>query len=354
VRQGAQRRIAEDLARRHALKVIEGWPMPALGVDCFVLEGATAADIDAAVEAIGRDARVESVQTMNVFHVLGHNDPLYPLQPAARLWQLADVHRIATGRNVRIAEIDTAVDANQPDLRGRVAVNRNFVATAAVAPEAHGTAIAGIIAARADDGIGIAGIAPEATLIALRACAEARNGGGATCTTFALARALQSALDENVRVINLSLGGPRDRLLERLLDVALARRIVVVAAVDSRVAGGGFPAAHAGVLAVMSEQAATPPPGALRAPGRDIPVTLPGESWGFVSGSSYAAAHVASVAALLIEAAPDMGPVEVQRAFAAAMTAAAVGEPAMIDVCAAIARVANACVCGCMVARGAH
>jgi subtilisin family serine protease len=354
VRQGAQRRIAEQLARQHALKVIEGWPMPALGVDCFVLEGATPLGVEAAVEAIGRDARVESVQAMNVFRVLGHNDPLYPLQPSAQLWQLADVHRFATGRNVRIAEIDTGVDVDQPDLRGRVAVNRNFAAPAAAAPETHGTAIAGIMAARADDGIGIAGIAPAATLIALRACAQEPGGNGATCTSFALARALQSALDENAQVMNLSLGGPRDRLLERLLDAALARRIVVVAAVDPRVAGGGFPAAHPGVLAVMSEQGATPPPGALFAPGRDIPATLPGEHWGFVSGSSYAAAHVASVAALLLEAVPDMGPRDVQRAFASTTTATASGEPAMIDVCAAIARAANACVCGCMLARGAH
>ena len=354
VRQGAQRRIAERLARQHALEVIEGWPMPALGVDCFVLESATPAGIDAAVEAIGRDARVESVQAMNVFHVLGHNDPLYPLQPSAQLWHLADVHRFATGRNVRIAEIDTGVDADQPDLRGRVAVRRDFAAPAATAPETHGTAVAGIIAARADDGIGIAGIAPAATLIALRACAQEQGGDGATCTSFALARALQSALDENAQVINLSLGGPRDRLIERLLDAALTRRIVVVAAVDPRVAGGGFPAAHPGILAVMSEQGRMPPSGALLAPGRDIPATLPGERWGFVSGSSYAAAHVASVAALLLEAVPGMGPREVQRAFAATMTATASGEPAMIDVCAAIARAANACVCGCMLARGAH
>ena len=109
----------------------------------------------------------------SVFRVLAHNDPLYPLQPSATLWRLDELHRIATGRRVRVAEIDTGVDVNHPDLAGRVAVTRNFVDGRRDVAERHGTAIAGIIGARADDGIGIAGIAPEAKLLALRACWQA-------------------------------------------------------------------------------------------------------------------------------------------------------------------------------------
>jgi hypothetical protein len=227
VNRGGRRRIAEELAQRHDLKLVSAWPMPALGVDCFVMEVQSPEAIARTLDEIARDTRVESVQAMNVFHVLEHNDPLYRLQPSAWLWHIAEVHKIATGRNVRVAEVDTGVELDHPDLRGRVAMARDFVGTPAPAGEAHGTAVAGIIAARADDGIGIAGIAPDALLFALRACQQSPNQAIATCTSFSLAKALQFALDQDAQVINLSLGGPRDQLLERLLEAALARHIAI-------------------------------------------------------------------------------------------------------------------------------
>ncbi|TMH03104.1 MAG: hypothetical protein E6H69_04585 [Betaproteobacteria bacterium] len=103
---------------------------------------------------------------MNLFRVLAHNDPLYPLQPSAKLWHLAELHKITTGRYVRVAEVDTGVELDHPDLSGRVALARNFVDGRQDVAEEHGTAVAGIIAARADDRLGIAGIAPEAKLMA--------------------------------------------------------------------------------------------------------------------------------------------------------------------------------------------
>ena len=158
--------------------------------------------------------------------------------------------------------------------------------------EVHGTAIAGIIAARAGDGIGIAGVAPDASLVALRACRPTAPSSTSICTSFTLAKALQYALDQDVQVINLSLGGPSDALLARLIDVAIARRIIVVAAADPEFPDGGFPASHRGVLAVAAAGAQNAPEHALVAPGRDIPATMPGRSWGFVNGSSFAAAEV--------------------------------------------------------------
>ncbi len=95
--------------------------------------------------------------------------------PASRDWHLAAVHRASTGREVAIAVIDSGVDAGHPDLRGQVTARENFVDAYPDAPEAHGTAVAGIIAARAGNGVGIAGIAPDARLMALRACWE-RSG----------------------------------------------------------------------------------------------------------------------------------------------------------------------------------
>jgi subtilisin family serine protease len=347
VRQPGQRRIAETLAKRYDVVVVDSWPMPALGVDCFVMEAESRAVASHALEGLRDEARVESVQEMNVFLVLGHDDPLYPLQRRALGWNLVDVHRFATGKNVRVAEIDSGVEADHPDLRGRVAIARNFAKSPAAA-EAHGTAVAGIIAARADDGIGIAGVAPEAELHALRACDEAPNHQEARCTTFALAKALQFALDHDVQVINLSLGGPHDRLLERLLDVVISRGIIVVSAIDARVADGGFPAGHPKVLPVASADASTVLDTALRAPGRDVPTTIVGRRWGFVSGASYAAASVSGVVALLLERYPGMRVAQVR----SALTGVEVGgggqrQPVIVDACAAVMRAANICVCGC-------
>src|SRR5689334_12001630 len=250
----ARRRIAEGLASQYGLKIIDAWPMPALGVDCFVMETQGTSSLARLVEKLSLDPRVESAQSMNLFHVLGYNDPLYSLQPAATSWHLADLHRITTGKNVRVAEIDTGVETAHPDLSGRVALSRNFVDERTEVAEAHGTEVAGIIAAAGNNGIGIVGVAPEARLLVLRACWQTSGSGDpAVCSSFTLAKALQFALSADAQVINLSLGGPRDRLLERLLDTALSRGITVVGAADPGSSDGGFPASHRGVLAIATD-----------------------------------------------------------------------------------------------------
>jgi subtilisin family serine protease len=347
----ARRRIAEAIASQYSLTITNDWPMPALGVDCFVMQAASNASLPRLVEQLSLDPRVESAQSMNLFRVLAHNDPLYPLQPSAKLWHLAELHKITTGRHVRVAQLDTGVELDHPDLAGRVAVARNFVDGQKDVAEAHGTAVAGIIAARADDGLGIAGIAPEAQLMALRACWQER-ADAAICSSFTLAKALQFALDENVQVVNLSLGGPRDRLLERLLDAAMTRGTTVVAAADPAVRDGGFPASHRGVLAVASDDAHDVGVGVLLGPGRDIPTTIVGRKWGLVAGSSYAAAHLTGLVALLRELAPNLRPQQIREALAAQAipSLAGDGRHVIVDACAAVARIAGVCACACAVA----
>jgi len=343
----ARRRVAEALAGSYGLRVIDDWPMPALGVDCFVMEASGDAPLARLEDALARDPRVEWVQPMQIFHVLAHNDPLYPLQPAGDAWHLAELHRLATGRHVRVAEVDTGVELDHPDLAGRVTVHQNFVDGRPEVAEMHGTAVAGIIAAQADNAIGIAGVAPDADLFALRACWERSEREAAVCTSFTLAKALQFALDRRAEVINLSLGGPRDALLERLLDVAMSRGVTVVGAVDAH-ASGGFPAAHAGVLAVAADDVHDAPAGALLAPGRDIPTTTPAHKWGFVTGSSFAAAHVTGLVALLHELDPSLGPGQLRQILVPDGTT--VRAP-VVDACAAVAATAGTCACACAVAR---
>jgi len=351
----ARRRLAAELASRHGLKLVQAWPMPAIGVDCFVMEKAGDEPLERALAALAQDPRVLWAQPVNLYEGMDEaGDPLYRVQPAARDWQLAAVHRVTSGRKVAVAVIDSGVDERHPDLGGQVAARENFVDTRVPPPEAHGTAVAGIIAARAGNGVGIAGVAPGARLMALRACREGRDGV-ARCDSFTLGRALDHALTHDAKVINLSLAGPPDRLLGTLLDVALARGIAVVAAVDARRAGGGFPASHPGVIAVAQAGQAGTVPGALRAPGLDVLTCLPGARWGLVSGSSYAAAHVSGLLALLLELRPRSSPAQLRsqideggrRDGGARKAILGAGQAGSIDACAALARAAEACVCLC-------
>jgi hypothetical protein len=314
----ARRRVAQRIATAHGLTLVTSWPIPLAGVDCFVMtvpEGQTPEQV---AMALARDPDVAGAEPMHVYRAQAstapadgrerrsaptaeptHNDPLYRAQPAAQEWRLAELHTVATGKNVKVAVIDSMVDASQPDLAGQILTVQDFVLDHPHVPEQHGTGVAGIIAAVADNHIGIAGVAPQARLMALRACWQ-EGSAGAVCDTLSLAKALYFAIGHNAQIINLSLSGPPDVLLGRLIDMALARGMVVVGAQDPLAADGGFPASHAGVIAVTDDPASALP-GVLVAPGREAPTTQPGGRFAFVSGSSYAAAHVSGLYALMRE-----------------------------------------------------
>ena len=136
-------------------------------------------------------------------------------------------------------------------------------------------------------------------IVALRACWTVDEGTGrARCSSLSLAQALGAALELGADVINLSLSGPRDPLLERLIDAALAQGAIVVAAwPDDESAGGDFPASHPGVIAVgASGPTMLGPPELLRAPGREVLSTVPDADYAFFTGNSMSAAFVAGVA----------------------------------------------------------
>jgi len=347
---GARRRIASELAHDFGLTLVSDWPMPDLGVDCYVMlvpEGRTPAEV---AQTMSKDKRAEWVQPMNTFHTLTSSastsaasmstDSLQALQPSMRQWHLDELHKTSTGRGVRVAIVDSGVDAAHPDLAGRITVVENFVDASPFAAESHGTAVAGIIGARADDGARTVGIAPQAGLLALRACWEAA-AGRTLCNSFSLAKALQFAIHSDAQVINLSLAGPEDRLLASLVDIALKHGSTIVSAFDARMDGGGFPASHPGVLAVedAASRSNDDPRKVLFAPGDDVPSAAPGARWGFVSGSSFAAAHVAGMVALVRELSPattmrDAG------AWARLPPGSADGPAGSIDACATLRRAA--------------
>lgn len=344
----ARQRIAAALAREHGMLLVEDWPMPALNVDCYRMRLAAGQDAAAVLALLGRDRRVAWVQPIQEFSAQGGaaasgaGDPLYRVQPAAAPWQLEQLRKSATGRKVLVAVIDSGVDADHPDLAGQVALQENFVDGQSYVAEEHGTAVAGVIAARADNGIGIAGVAPQARLMALRACWQA--DGGTRCNSFTLAKALNYALLHHAQVINLSLSGPRDRLLQQLVAVAQARGIRVVGAIDPARGDGGFPASSPGVFAVAADDAPGQAGRALLAPGRDIPTTMPGARWGMVSGSSYAAAHVTGMLAVIGELRPQLAAERLREGIVRSSGRAPLTG---IDLCATIMRITGKCSCAC-------
>lgn len=310
----ARRQIARDLARRYRLQLVDDWPIPTLGLDCFVLQAAAGPVDVQLLRRLAADPRVASAQPMHLYRALGARNALSTLQAATMGWHLPPSQAHATGRHVTIAQIDSGVELDHPDLRGQIAAAPDFVDDGGYRAEAHGTEVAGIIVGRGAGDTGIKGLAPGARLLAVRACWQ-DTPAGAACSSLTLAKALQFAVQAHAQVINMSLAGPDDSLLAQLLDVALERRISIVAAVDPGLAGGGFPADHPGVLAVAGDGDGSRVAGALRAPWRDLPTTEPGAGWGFVSGTSFAAAQVSGLAAVLRELSPRLPPAGLRAAL---------------------------------------
>ena len=340
--------LARQLGLDYGLTLVAQWPIETLGVYCVVFEVADGSPRGEVIARLAGDRRVESVEPMQLFSVEGRSpgDPYRDLQHGFAELGLEEAHRWASGAGVRVAIVDTGVDVSHPDLSGRVAGASDFVddRLGHQPAERHGTAVAGVIASDRDNGIGIVGVAPGVEILALRGCwALAPGGAEAACSSFTLAKALSFALAARPHVINLSLGGPRDPLLERLVLAAVARGIVVVAA-HSEAADSRFPSGVAGVMAVR----ASPPQRAgatgsddLAAPGQEILTTVPGGSYDFLSGSSLAAAQVSGVTALLLEGRrvkPDRVAALLRETSRPAAGRKG-GDPPVVNACAALARV---------------
>ena len=166
-----------------------------------------------------------------------------------------------------------------------------------------------MIGAAANNGIGMIGVAPSTRLSVLKACWYGADDSQAICDSFTLAKALSHAIESKTDVINLSLGGPSDALLGRLLKQAVSDGIVAVAAAPKR-SNFGFPAEIAGVIVVdsngHSNSDATAMNFPIKAPGDDILVPVPDGGYDYASGSSLSAAHVSGIAALLVAQRPGL------------------------------------------------
>lgn len=354
--------VTKALSDEFGLREIGNFPLTSIRVQCVVYQIPEDQSLDLIVEKLRRDPRVESVQSNAVFAGTqgSHSDPYAALEYGALAIRADRAHRVSTGKGVRIAVIDTGMDKDHPDLRGRIVKLANFVegGEKSFAQDSHGTGVAGIIGARANDGVGIFGIAPDAELLAAKACwyPNAKNGA-ALCSSWTLAKALDFAINSESHIINMSLSGPADALLERLLQNANSRGIIVVAAAAQDAEAPGFPASLVSVAAVIASNAKTEvrmPAWAngsilLAAPGIEILTTAPRESYDFLSGSSLAAAHVSGVIALLLEQRPRLTQSDIWSLLTT--TSQPVAGPAganaigVVDACAALSQLLGQTYC---------
>jgi hypothetical protein len=333
----SRQRMAE-IGRQHGLRPLASWPITLLDLYCVVFELPVGSSREEILAGIATHPGVVLAQPMQQFSTLAA-DPRGPAAGAAPNLDAMGIpaaHEWSQGRGIKVALIDTGLDRSHPGLEGRVLREFDFVGSRVMPPaeERHGLAVAGVIAARPDMETGMVGVAPEAELLALRACWHT-DPVNAVCNSFTLARAISAAVDHDANIINLSLTGPPDPLLERLLLAAMKRNAVVVGAVPKS-GPAGFPTTVHGVIPVRPAELAGGLAGQLLAPGHDILTLRPGGGFELASGSSLAAAHISGVVALLLEQRAGLAGAEIHELLAGFM------EPVM-RVGGSNFRVVNAC-----------
>lgn len=233
---------------------------------------------------------------------------------------LADDWRSARGRGVRVAIVDSGIDATHPDLAGRVIEsvearvdNKRIVFDPSDSGDSagHGTACAGIIAR----------IAPEAELYSIKVLGSAGLGDGQ-----AFLAGLEYAIKNRFHVINLSLGTTKPQFfspLHDLLDRAYQAGCIVVAAANN-LPHPSFPSVFSSSLISVVKSSETNPLNFGFHFGEVIELTAPGvnvrTAWldgghRTLTGNSFACPHIVGVIALLLEKHPDMTPFQVKSAL---------------------------------------
>jgi subtilisin family serine protease len=316
----------DAIAQTHGLQLLERLDLALIDLRIVryrILDGRT---VPAVVAALQSDPRAGDPQA-NYIYRSSQGTPA--IQSAQLQYALAKVdagsaHLLAHGRGALVAVIDSGIDATHPDLAAAVANSFDAVGDGDTKPDPHGTAVAGIIRARGT----VQGIAPQARLLSVRAFAPQAQGRPSSATSATLLRSLDWSVEGGARVLNLSFVGPRDPLIEKAVRAAHARRAIIVAAAGNAgpAAPPAYPAAYKEVIAVTATDSADrlykdANRGsyiAVAAPGVDILAPTTGHSHQLHSGTSFAAAHVSGIIALMLEKNPHLSAETARLALTAA------------------------------------
>jgi subtilisin family serine protease len=305
----------DALQRRHRLTRIESQTFQLPGTTLFRWRIPDRRSVAAVVRALEADRIVASAQP-NYLFTLQQDEAKAVAEGDAAQYELAKLHLpqahgLAKGNKVPVAVIDSGVDTNHPELVGAVAETYDTLSPP-MTPHRHGTAIAGLIAAHGK----LMGAAPGARILAVRAFDAA--GASAEGTSFNILKGLDWAAANGARVVNMSFAGPSDPALHRSLAAAHKKSIALVAAAGN--AGPKspplYPAADPNVIAVTATDAddkLLPQANrgryiAIAAPGAQILVAIPDGGYEVASGTSYSAAEVSGILALMLERNGDLTP----------------------------------------------
>jgi hypothetical protein len=309
---------ADQLARRHGLARLQSQNFPLIGSTIGLFRVTNRRAVETVSRELASEASVRSVQP-NFRYVLQEQKAELtegdPAQYAVAKLRLPQAHTLAHGTNVIVAVIDSGIDVNHPELANAIAASFDALGSKE-GPHVHGTGVAGAIVAHAR----LMGSAPAARILAIRAFGAAPKG--AESTSYVILKGLDYAAAHGAEIVNMSFAGSKDGLIERGIAAIAAKGIVMVAAAGNAGAKSPplYPAANPNVIAVSATDAqdrlftASNRGGyiAIAAPGVDIFLPAPDNKYQMTSGTSFSAAYVSGLAALMLERNPALKPDEVR------------------------------------------
>lgn len=306
----------DSLQRRHRLSRIESQVSQLSGTTLYRWRIPDRRSVSQVVRELEANNLVVSAQP-NYLYTLQQSEQKPAGDPAqyelAKL-RLPEAHALAQGEGVPVAVIDSGIDTEHDEVKGSVTDYYNALTTP-MAAHSHGTAIAALIAGHGK----LLGAAPKAKILAIRAFDP--KAGSSEGTTFGILKGTDWAAAKNARVINMSFAGPNDPAIRRNLDAAYKKGIVLVAAAGNEGAASAplYPAAYPNVIAVTATDAedklfARSNRGdhiALAAPGDQLLVAIP-DGYEVSSGTSYSAAAISGIVALILERDGTLTPAKVR------------------------------------------
>lgn len=282
------------------------------------------------VAAISSDPMVEYAHLPALRLPTGLPDPHLNRQwglSVIQYFNALNVPNYVPAEGIRIGVLDTGIDPDHPDLQGVIAENVDFSSKGTHDDTGHGTHVAGIIAAVANNGTGISGISGTTKLFVLR---------GLTIPYDAIAyyKALRYAIDNKIQVLNCSLGGSHDPTEAEIVREAISQGMIIVAAMGNDYINGNpisYPAALPDIIAVgasseVDQRASfsqTGPHISLVAPGSNILSTTPtyqvrsnlDMNYGILDGTSMATPFVTAAVALLLAKKPSASRKDIVKAL---------------------------------------